>query len=128
MISNLRNFAKTKIAKVFMVIIIIPFVFWGMGSVFSTGGTNSVAKINNYNISTQDLSDHFNNTTLDLDTIKQNIDNNVIEETLGNLISITLIQMEIENLNINISDEILINKIKKNITTFFILNYYFQKK
>ena len=114
MISNLRNFAKTKIAKVFMVIIIIPFVFWGMGGVFSTGGTNSVAKINNYNISTQDLSDHFNNTTLDLDTIKQNIDNNVIEETLGNLISITLIQMEIEDLNINISDEILINKIKKN--------------
>jgi peptidyl-prolyl cis-trans isomerase D len=114
MISNLRNFAKTKIAKVFMVIIIIPFVFWGMGSVFSTGGTNSVAKINNYNISTQDLSNHFNNTTLDLDTIKQNIDNNVIEETLGNLISITLIQMEIEDLNINISDEILINKIKKN--------------
>ena len=114
MISNLRNFAKTKIAKVLMVIIIIPFVFWGMGGVFSTGGTNSVAKINNYNISTQDLSDHFNYARLDLDTIKENIDKNVIEEALGNLISNTLIQMEIENLNIYISDEILIKKIKKN--------------
>ena len=114
MISNLRNFAKTKIAKVLMVIIIIPFVFWGMGGVFSTGGTNSVAKINNYNISTQDLSDHFNYARLGLDTIKQNIDKNVIEEALGNLISNTLIQMEIENLNIYISDEILIKKIKKN--------------
>ena len=114
MISNLRNFAKTKIAKVLMVIIIIPFVFWGMGGVFSTGGTNSVAKINNYNISTQDLSDHFNYARLDLDTIKQNIDKNVIEEALGNLISNTLIQMEIENLNIYISDEVLIKKIKKN--------------
>ena len=100
MISNLRNFAKTGIAKVLMVIIIIPFVFWGMGGVFSTGGTNSVAKINNYNISTQDLSDHFNYSRLDLDTIKQNIDKNVIEDALGNLISNTLIQMEIENLNI----------------------------
>jgi peptidyl-prolyl cis-trans isomerase D len=89
-------------------------VFWGMGGVFSTGGTNSVAKINNYNISTQDLSDHFNYARLDLDTIKQNIDKNVIEEALGNLISNTLIQMEIENLNIYISDEILIKKIKKN--------------
>ena len=54
MISNLRNFAKTRIAKILVVIIIIPFVFWGMGGVFSSGSTNSIATINNYNISTQD--------------------------------------------------------------------------
>ena len=86
-----------------------------MGGVFSSGSTNSIAKINNYNISTQDLSDHFNDTRLDLETIKQNIDNNIIEEALGNLISTTLIQMEIEDLNIYISDEVLIKKIKKKI-------------
>ena len=114
MISNLRNFAKTGIAKVLMVIIIIPFVFWGMGGVFSSGSTNSIAKINNYNISTQDLVDHFNEARLDLETIKQNIDNNVLEELLGNLVSNTLIQMEIEDLNIYISEKILIEKIKKN--------------
>ncbi len=86
MISNLRNFAKTRMAKVLMVIIIIPFVFWGMGGVFSTGSTNSIAKINNYNISTQDLLDHLNEVRLDADTIKNNIDNNVLEELLGNLL------------------------------------------
>ena len=114
MISNLRNFAKTGIAKILMVIIIIPFVFWGMGGVFSSGSTNSIAKINNYNISTQDLVDHLNEARLDLETIKQNIDNNVLEELLGNLVSNTLIQMEIEDLNIYISEKILIEKIKKN--------------
>ena len=114
MISNLRNFAKTGLAKILMVIIIIPFVFWGMGGVFSSGSTNSVAKINNYNISTQDLVDHFNETRLDLETIKENIDNNVIEELLGSLVSNTLIQMEIEDLNIHISEKVLIEKIKKN--------------
>ena len=114
MISNLRNFAKTGIAKVLMVIIIIPFVFWGMGGVFSGGSTNSIAKINNYNISTQDLVDHLNEVRLDADTIKNNIDNNVLEELLGNLVSTTLIQMEIEDLNISIPDEILIKKIKNN--------------
>ena len=97
-----------------MVIIIIPFVFWGMGGVFSSGSTNSIAKINNYNISSQDLVDHLNEARLDLETIKQNIDNNVLEEVLGNLVSSTLIQMEIEDLNIYISDKILIEKIKKN--------------
>ena len=114
MISNLRNFAKTGAAKILMVIIIIPFVFWGMGGVFSSGSTNSIAKINNYNISTQDLVDHLNEARLDLENIKQNIDNNVLEELLGNLVSNTLIQMEIEDLNIYISEKILVEKIKKN--------------
>jgi peptidyl-prolyl cis-trans isomerase D len=34
---------------------IIAFVFWGMGSMFSSGNTNNIAKINKTNISTQDL-------------------------------------------------------------------------
>ena len=114
MISNLRNFAKTGIAKILMVIIIIPFVFWGMGGVFSGGSTNSIAQINNYNISTQDLVDHLNEARLDLQVIKENIDNNILEEALGNLVSTTLIQMEIESLNIHISEKILIEKIRKN--------------
>ena len=46
MIGSFRNFAKSKFAGIFFVIIIIPFVFWGMGSVFSSGNTNSIAKIN----------------------------------------------------------------------------------
>ena len=44
MISKLRDFSKTKLATVIVAIIIVPFVFWGMGSVFSGGNTNSVAK------------------------------------------------------------------------------------
>ena len=57
MISSFRNFAKTKFAGILVFIIIIPFVFWGMGSVFSGGNTNSIAKINNHNVSTQDFAD-----------------------------------------------------------------------
>ena len=45
MIGSFRNFAKTKFAGILVFIIIIPFVFWGMGSMFSGGNTNSLAKI-----------------------------------------------------------------------------------
>ena len=45
MLNKLRNFAKTKIAGVVVGIIIIPFVFWGMGGVFSGGNTNNIAKL-----------------------------------------------------------------------------------
>ena len=51
MISSFRNFAKTKFAGLLVFIMIIPFVFWGMGSMFSGGNTNNIAKINKTNIS-----------------------------------------------------------------------------
>ena len=57
MISSFRNFAKTRFAGLLVFIMIIPFVFWGMGSMFSSGNTNSVAKINKKNISTEDFID-----------------------------------------------------------------------
>ena len=41
--------------KYLLVIIIIPFIFWGMGGVFNSGNSNNIAKINNYSISTQDF-------------------------------------------------------------------------
>ena len=47
MLSSIRKFSKTFFAKILLVIVIIPFVFWGMGGVFSSGNTNSLAKINN---------------------------------------------------------------------------------
>ena len=55
MLSKLREFSKSKLAIVLVAIIIIPFVFWGMGSVFSGGNKNNIAKINNENISTSDF-------------------------------------------------------------------------
>ena len=58
MISSFRNFAKTKFAGLLVFIMIIPFVFWGMGSMFSSGNTNNIAKINNTNISTQEFIDY----------------------------------------------------------------------
>ena len=45
MLNSIRNFSKTIFAKILLVIVVIPFVFWGMGGVFSSGNTNSLAKI-----------------------------------------------------------------------------------
>ncbi len=113
MLSNLRNFAKSKMAGVLVGIIIIPFVFWGMGGLFSGGNTNNIAKINNNNISTQDFMDHLNSTNITSEKIKNNIDKNVIEEMLSSLISNTILSMEIKDLDLIISDQILSQTIKK---------------
>ena len=114
MLNKLRNFSKGKLATVLVAIIIIPFVFWGMGSVFQGGKTNSVAKINNFNISTKDFVDHINKSKLSIDEIKENINNNILEEYLTELVSNSLIGIEIKDLNIIISDKNLAERIKKN--------------
>ena len=111
MLDKLRNFSKSKLAGVLIVIIIIPFVFWGMGSVFSGGNTNSLVKINNKNISTQDFIDFVNTSNLDPNAIKKNIDKNIIEEILTQLISLNLLNLEIENLEVTLSDQSLFDRI-----------------
>ena len=114
MLNKLRNFSKTKLAGVLIAIIIVPFVFWGMGSVFSGGNTNNIAKINNETISTQEFLNYVNNTSIDKNYIKNNLDNNVIESIISKIVSIKLLDMEIDDFNIKISDETLANIIKNN--------------
>ena len=112
MLKNLRGFSNTKLAGVLIAIIIVPFVFWGMGSVFSGGNTNNVAKINNKSISTQDFLQYVNQSRINLEYVKENIENNVIEEILTSLVSNKLLEMEIESLNASLSENILANKIR----------------
>ena len=114
MLNNIRNFSKTWFAKILLVIIVIPFVFWGMGGVFSGGNTNIIAKINNQSISTQDFMNHLNSSRITLETIKDNLNNNILEEILGELISKKMIQLEEQDLNLIISDKILKKRIKEN--------------
>jgi peptidyl-prolyl cis-trans isomerase D len=114
MISSFRNFAKTKFAGLLVFIMIIPFVFWGMGSMFSSGNTNTIAKINNESISTQEFIDYLNNSGIPQKTIRDNLNNNIIEELLSNLISTKLIELEVKNFNVIISEKSLLKKIKEN--------------
>jgi len=114
MISSFRNFAKTKFAGLLVFIMIIPFVFWGMGSMFSSGNTNTIAKINNENISTQEFIDYLNSSGIPQKTIKENLNNNIIEELLSGLISTTLLELEVKDYELMVSESILLKIIKNN--------------
>ncbi len=114
MLNSIRKFSKTFFAKIILIIMIIPFILWGMGGVFNTGNTNNIAKINNKNISTQDFMDFVNNSYIDSQAIRDNLDNNVLEELLSNLVSKKLLEMEIKDLNLIISENSLAKNIKKN--------------
>ncbi len=93
---------------------VIPFVLWGMGGVFNSGNSNNLVKINNTNISTQDFMNFLNSMNLDQNTIRDNLDQNIIEELTSNLVSKKILEIEIKNLNLSVSEEALANSIMKN--------------
>ena len=114
MISSFRNFAKTKFAGILVFIMIIPFVFWGMGSMFSSGNTNTIVKVNESNISTEEFIDYLNNSGIPQNTIRENLNNNIIEELLSGLVSAKILDLEIEEYELIISKDSLLKLIKKN--------------
>ena len=118
MLHNIRKFSKTFLAKIVLVIMIVPFVLWGMGGVFNSGNTNNVAKINNKSISTQDFMNFLNNSNIDTEAVRENLENNVLEQLVSTLISEKLLEMEIKDLNLKISEKSLAKNIRKNPNFF----------
>ena len=115
MINLFKSFTKKKIGGLLLIfVIIIAFGFGGFGGGFSTGNQNNIAKINSTNISSQDFMDYLNQSGLSQQFIKENINKNVIEELLSTLVSITLLDLEIKDLDLIVSKEIIIEKLKKN--------------
>ena len=111
MLNKIRSFSQTLFAKILLVVMVIPFVFWGMGGSFNAGNSNNIAKIDNYNISTQDFIDYLNTQNLNSEEINQN---NMLEQVLSDLISKTLLDLEIKNLNLIFTEKALVKLIKEN--------------
>ena len=127
MLKTLKNFGGKKLGGLILIaVIVIAFGFGGFGGGFISNNQNNIATIDNKNITTKDFMNFLNDSGVAQKTIKENIDNNIIEELLSNLISTTLISLEIENFDISISDLTILKKIKSN-KNFLNENNIFQR-
>ena len=106
MLNSIRNFTKSFWAKILLIIIIIPFIFWGMGGVFRGGTQNTVAKINNYNISIKDFEEYIYSLNINPEIIKKNIDSSIIEQLLSGLINKSTLSLQSKDLDLLLSDNI----------------------
>ena len=115
MIEKLKNLGWKQFGGlVLIVIIIIAFGFGGFGGGFSTNNQNNIAKINKTNVTTQDFMDYVNQSGISADAIRDNLNNNIIEELLSALISTTLIDLEVKDFDISINERTVLKKIKEN--------------
>ena len=109
MLGSIRKFSSSIFAKVFLFIVVIPFVFWGMGDVFRSGNQNTIVKIGNEKISANDFVEYLNN----YNDPSEELNEILIQNKLSSFIGEKLLEKEIESLKIILSKNSL-SKIIKN--------------
>ena len=118
MIKSIKKYSKSLLFKVLVGIIILPFVFWGMGDVFSGGNQNIVATIDSKKISTQEFMKYVNRLNLDDKEREQLTNGDLLEKILSSYIGKKVLSLELQNLNVSISDKSL-KDIITNDKTFY---------
>jgi peptidyl-prolyl cis-trans isomerase D len=114
MLSSLRKFSETLIAKIFISLIALSFVFWGINGFFKSNYNNSIAEINGEEIS-------FNTFLLEFDNVmrinnvtskKSAIEKNIHIVAISNIISEKLLKIHGKKSGVIINEETIIIEIK----------------
>ena len=114
MLSSLRKFSETIIAKIFITIIALSFVFWGINDFFRSNNSNSVAEIDGEEISFNQFINEFNKIirSNNIQSEKIAITNNIHILAVSNIVSEKLLKIHAKKLGVAIDDTIIAIEIK----------------
>jgi peptidyl-prolyl cis-trans isomerase D len=114
MLSSLRKFSETLIAKIFISLIALSFVFWGINGFFRSNYNNTIAEINGEEISFNNFLFEFNNMMrINNITNKKNaIEKNIHIIAVSNIISEKLLKIHAKKTGVIVNDESIIIEIK----------------
>ena len=118
MATSIGKLSKSFFLKLLVGIIILPFVFWGMGDVFRGGNQNVVATVDSNKISTQEFVNYINRLNLKEEQMKNLSKTDLVEQILSDYIGKKVMSLEIEKLGIIVNDNAL-RDIIKNDKSFF---------
>ena len=118
MATSIGKLSKSFFVKLLVGIIILPFVFWGMGDVFRGGNQNVVATVDSNKISTQEFVNYINRLNLNEEQVKNLSKTDLVEQILSDYIGKKVMSLEIEKLGVVVSDNAL-RDIIKNDKSFF---------
>ncbi len=108
MLGSIRKFSTSIYAKILLGIVIIPFVFWGMGSSFNTGNKNIIVIIDKEKYSVQEFYKYLQLAG----SSQRDISVDQIDSLLANFIGEKILEKEVEYFNIKLSDSSLSKLIK----------------
>ena len=109
MLTSIGKYSKSFFIKVLVGIIILPFVFWGMGDIFRGGNQNILVSIDSEKISTQEFTNYLNRLNLTEEQRKNITRTSLLDEIISEYIGKKIINLEIKDMNIDVSDKALKN-------------------
>jgi peptidyl-prolyl cis-trans isomerase D len=114
MLSSLRKFSETIVAKIFITIIALSFIFWGINDFFRSNNSNSVAEIDGEEISFNQFINEFNKIirSNNIQSEKIAITNNIHILAVSNIVSEKLLKIHAKKLGVAIDDTIIAIEIK----------------
>ena len=114
MLSSLRKFSETIVAKIFIALIALSFVFWGINDFFRSSFSNSVAEIDGEEISFNQFINEFNKIIRNnnIQSEKIAITNNIHILAVSNIVSEKLLKIHAKKLGVAIDDTIIAIEIK----------------
>ena len=112
MTTSIGKLSKSFFVKVLVGIIILPFVFWGMGDVFRGGNQNVIATIDSNKVSTQEFMNYLNRLNLNKEQINNLKKGDLAERILSEFVGKKVMSLEIEQMGIAVSDNSLRNILK----------------
>lgn len=114
MLSSLRKFSETIVAKIFIALIALSFVFWGINDFFRSSYSDSVAEIDGEKISFNQFINEFNKIIRNnnIKSEKIAIKNNIHIIAVSNIVSEKLLKIHAKKLGVVIDDTIIAIGIK----------------
>jgi len=112
MATSIGKLSKSFFIKLLVGIIILPFVFWGMGDVFRGGNQNVVATIESKKISTQEFLNYLRQINLNEEQIKSLPKTDLVEQILSQYIGRKVMALEIKKIGVVVNDNALRDLIK----------------
>jgi peptidyl-prolyl cis-trans isomerase D len=113
MLTAIKKATKSLLAKILIAIIILPFLFWGMGDVFRTGNQNVVVTVDSKKISSQNFVEYVNRLNLNEQQINSIAKTDLLDKILSDYVGKKIIALEIINQGVNLNGQ----SLRKIITT-----------
>ena len=114
MLSSLRKFSETIIAKFFILLIALSFAFWGINDFFRSGYNNTVAEIDGEEISFNQFLKEFNKIVKNnnIESEKIAIKKKIHILAISNIVSEKLLKIHAKKLGVFIDDTTIAIEIK----------------
>lgn len=116
MLSSLRKFSETLTAKIFIALIALSFVFWGINDFYKSSYNNAIAEIDGDEISFNEFTKEYSKIIRNnnIQSQKLAIEKNIHIIAISNIISEKLLKIHAKNLGILIDDTVIAIEIKNN--------------